>query len=209
MAFIKEGVVLFALMLALATTLQTLTASAPQEVQLVHAKAGDAVPSAIVDIVESDGKEYLFSEGKDIGEILRSHKRAVVFAVPGAFTPTCSSKHLPGFVQKAADLEKQGVDAIYCVSVNDKFVMRAWAQATEGALQASNLKMVADGNGAFTKAMGMMNDRTVARMGIRSLRYAAVIEDGVIVSLVVDDKGLDRSAAEEVLGGLVSTCQSS
>lgn len=216
---VREGAILFAL-LVIWTTFYTqgqqtsspspfTPASASSSSSLSHpAQAGDKIPSAIVDLIQSDGEKYSFIEGVDFQSLLRSHKRAIVFAVPGAFTPTCSTKHLPGFIKRAHDLEKKGVEAIYCVSVNDKFVMRAWALATEGCLETPSLKLIADGNGDFTRAMHLVNDRTTTRMGIRSQRYAAVVENGVIQSLVVDDQGLDKTAAETVLGGisLRNTC---
>lgn len=167
---------------------------------------GDLVPHAVVDVVESDGSSYNFRENVDLADILHSHKRAVLFAVPGAFTPTCSGKHLPGFVHKAAELEAQGVEAIYCVAVNDKFVMRTWGEATEGCKQAKILKLVADGNGDFTRAMQQTLDRTSSRMGLRSQRYAAVIENGVISSLQVDHAGLDKSSADSILAAIPETC---
>eukprot|EP01039_Chlorochromonas_danica_P006554 gene6554-7230_t len=217
---VREGAILFALLVIWTTFYtqgQQTSPSSPltpasatsSSSSLSHpAQAGDEIPSAIVDLVQSDGEKYSFIEGVDLQSLLRSHKRAIVFAVPGAFTPTCSTKHLPGFIKRAHDLVKKGVEAIYCVSVNDKFVMRAWALATAGCLETPSLKLIADGNGDFTRAMHLVNDRTATRMGIRSQRYAAVIENGVIQSLVVDDQGLDKTAAETVLGGisLTNTC---
>lgn len=174
-----------------------------------HLLPGTVIPSAVVDIVESDGKEYAFREGVDFGELLKSHKRAIVFGVPGAFTPTCSSKHLPGFVEKAEELAREGVDAIYCLSVNDKFVMRAWGYSIDKAVEATNIKLVADGNGDFTRAMELVNDRSAGRMGIRCQRFAAIVEEGRIVSIEVDEKALDKSSAESILARIPLTCSSS
>lgn len=97
----------------------------------------------------------------------------------GAFTPTCSAQHLPGFIEQAAALKAKGVEDIFCLSVNDRFVMRAWAEATPGCV-SSGIKMVADGNGDYTKALGLTRDASGSRMGLRSKRYAAVVENGKI-----------------------------
>lgn len=123
-------------------------------------------------------------------------KKAVVFGVPGAFTPTCSSKHLPGYVAQYADLKGAGVDLVACVSVNDAFVMEAWGKAHDAL---GKVVMVADGSGALTKAMGLELDLTGAHMGVRCKRWAAVVEDGVVKSIDVDDKGLVDTACEAQL----------
>lgn len=121
-------------------------------------------------------------------EELFKGKKVVLFGVPGAFTPTCSDGHLPGFVQRAADLKAKGVDLIACVAVNDVFVMHAWGNA-RGV--GDDVKMLADGNADFARAMGLELDSRGFGMGIRSNRYAAIIEDGVL-------KGLYRDAPPEV-----------
>jgi peroxiredoxin len=141
------------------------------------------------------------NEAHDLGTALKSSKKAVLFAVPGAFTPTCSAQHLPGFIAQAAALKARGVEDIFCLSVNDRFVMRSWAEATPNCV-ASGIKMVADGNGEFTAALGLTRDVTASRMGLRSKRYAAVIENGKVTLLNVDEKGLVNSSAEVILANL-------
>jgi peroxiredoxin len=128
------------------------------------------------------------------------HGKVVLFAVPGAFTPTCSDHHLPGFVVRADEIRAKGVDTIACLSVNDPFVMGAWGQDQKvGDL----VLMLADGNGDFTKAVGLEMDGSGFGLGVRSQRYAAILEDGVVTSLFVERKpGLDVSSAESVLAAL-------
>jgi peroxiredoxin len=156
---------------------------------------GDKVP---------DVKVYTFSEkgpeATTSAEVL-GHGKVVLFAVPGAFTPTCSDHHLPGFVMRAEDLRAKGADSIVCVSVNDPFVMGAWG---EDQNVGSSVVMLADGNGEFTEAMGLTMDGSGFGLGaLRSQRYAAVIEDGVITWLAVEPgPGLTVSSADEVLAAL-------
>lgn len=123
-------------------------------------------------------------------------RRVVVFAVPGAFTPTCSEEHLPGFMAHADALKAAGVDEIFCVAVNDPFVMRAWAQAHG---DPEHIRFLSDGNGEWTAALGMTRDMRKAGMGLRSKRYAMLVEDGVLTWLGVDESGLEQSRAERVL----------
>jgi peroxiredoxin len=126
--------------------------------------------------------------------------KVVLFAVPGAFTPTCSDYHLPGFVIRAEDLRAKGADVIACVAVNDAFVMGAWGRDQN---VGDKVLMLADGNGEFTKAVGLEMDGTGFGLGIRSQRYAAILEDGVVTSLFVESSpGLDVSSAENVLAAL-------
>jgi peroxiredoxin len=133
------------------------------------------------------------------GEAL-GHGRVVLFAVPGAFTPTCSDYHLPGFVIRADDLKAKGVDLIACLGVNDAFVMGAWARDQN---VGDKVLMLADGNGEFTKAVGLELDGTGFGLGIRSQRYAAILNDGVVSSLFVESSpGLDVSSADAVLAAL-------
>lgn len=141
------------------------------------------------------------ADGQDITttELFRG-KKAVLFAVPGAFTPTCSDYHLPGFVENADDIKAKGVDTIACVAVNDHFVLAAWAKARE---TGDKILMLSDGNGDFARAMGLEMDARPFGLGLRSKRYAAVIEDGVIKALKVDQPGkLEISTAEEILKAL-------
>ena len=162
----------------------------------------DMVPTGIlVDTVSSNGgstPESVISKDIDLGLLLKGYKKCVLFAVPGAFTPTCSALHLPGFVNNAEAMKAKGVDAILCLSVNDRFVMKAWGEATAGFL-ASGVQLVADGNGEFTAALNQVKDATGGHMGLRSMRYAMIIENGVITSVNVDPKDFDKSSAEHTL----------
>jgi peroxiredoxin len=127
-------------------------------------------------------------------------KKVVLFAVPGAFTPTCSAKHLPGFVEKAGEIKRHGVDTIACLSVNDAFVMNAWGkdQKAEGKVQ-----MLADGNGDFTRAVGLELDGSGYGLGKRSQRYAMVVDDGVVKALNVEKPGaFEVSSADAILKAL-------
>ena len=129
-----------------------------------------------------------------------SGKTVALFAVPGAFTPTCSAKHLPGFVEKAGELRAKGVDTIACTSVNDMFVMDAWAKDQNAG---DEILMLSDGNGDFAKAVDLTMDGTGFGMGIRSQRYAMIVKDGVVEHLFVEDPGdFQVSSAEHVLGAL-------
>lgn len=127
-------------------------------------------------------------------------KRVALFAVPGAFTPTCSAKHLPGFIGKADELKAAGIDTIACTSVNDVFVMGAWGEQQE---VGENVEMLADGNGDFAKDIGLTMDGTGFGMGLRSQRYAMVVKDGVVEHLFVEGPGEFKvSSAEHMLEAL-------
>ena len=126
-------------------------------------------------------------------------KKAALFSVPGAFTPTCSAKHLPGFVEKAAELKAKGIDEIVCTAVNDAFVMGAWGKAAGSA----DVTMVADGNGDFAKAVDLVMDGSGFGMGSRGQRYSMVVNDGVVEKLNVEAPGtFEVSSAEYMLGQL-------
>ena len=141
-----------------------------------------------------DGRPTAVTTGE-----LFSGKKVVMFAVPGAFTPTCSEAHLPGYVVQADAIKAKGIDDIICVAVNDAFVMGAWGKAGN----ADALTMVGDGNGDFTKAIGLEMDGSGFGLGRRSQRYAMVIEDGVVNTLAVEAGGqLDVSSAESILKNL-------
>jgi peroxiredoxin len=157
-------------------------------------QVGEKVPSVKVKVVSKDGtKEANTAE-------LFAGKKAVLFAVPGAFTPLCSAQHLPGFVTKADEMKKKGVDEIFCLSVNDGWVMDAWGKDRAAI---GKVTLIADGSGEFTKAMGLELDATGAGLGIRSQRYAAVIVDGVIKHLAVEKPmKFEVSSAEAVLQAL-------
>ena len=131
-----------------------------------------------------------------VGELTQG-KKVVFFAVPGAFTPTCSMKHLPGFVEQAATIKGKGVDEIVCLSVNDAFVMGAWGK-DQGA--SGKVRMVADGNGELTRALGLEMDASGFGMGTRSQRYAMIVKDGKVEQLRVEPgPGLNASSAQSVL----------
>ena len=126
-------------------------------------------------------------------------KKVVMFAVPGAFTPTCSQAHLPGYVVNSDAIKEKGVDSIICLSVNDAFVMGAWGDSAN----AEELQMVGDGNGEFTQAIGLEMDGSGFGLGTRSQRYAMIVEDGTVTKLAVEAPGqLDVSAAEAILAAL-------
>ena len=126
-----------------------------------------------------------------------SGKRVVLFAVPGAFTPTCSNEHLPGFITRTGDLKAKGIDTIACVSVNDSFVMKAWGEA-KGT--GENVLMLADGNANLAKALGLDFDGSAIGFGIRSQRYALVANDGVVETLAVEEPmKFEVSSAEAIL----------
>jgi peroxiredoxin len=157
-------------------------------------KVGDKIPSAKLRHMTAEGPKEISTD-----EIFKG-KKVVLFAVPGAFTPTCSAKHLPGFVQNAGAIKAKGIDTIACLAVNDAFVMGAWgkAQGTEGKVQ-----MLADGNGSFTKELGLEMDGSGFGLGTRSKRYAMVVEDGVVKALNVENPGaFEVSSAESVMKGL-------
>ena len=155
---------------------------------------GDKIPDVEVKTMGAEGPQSVRT-----GEVLGTGK-VVLFAVPGAFTPGCSKIHLPGYVQHGDELKAKGVSTIACVAVNDPWVMQAWADA-QGA--TGKIVMLADGNGEFTRAMGLDVDLSVAGLGSRSQRYAAILDDGVITSLDVEpNPGVDVSKCENVLAKL-------
>ena len=152
---------------------------------------GDKIPDVEVKTMGAEGPQSVRT-----GEVLGTGK-VVLFAVPGAFTPGCSKIHLPGYVQHGDELKAKGVSTIACVAVNDPWVMQAWADA-QGA--TGKIVMLADGNGEFTRAMGLDVDLSVAGLGSRSQRYAAIIDGGVITSLDVEpNPGVDVSKCENIL----------
>lgn len=157
-------------------------------------KAGDKAPSVTFKTMGESGPQNLTSED------LFGGKKVVLFAVPGAFTPTCSAKHLPGFVEKAAEIQAKGVDTIACVSVNDPFVMGAWGKDQN---VGDAVAMVADGNGEFAAACGLELDASGGGLGTRMQRCAMVVENGVVSQLYVEEPGqFEVSTAEHVLANL-------
>jgi peroxiredoxin len=156
-------------------------------------QVGDKIPDSALTIMSDNGPQPLSTAD------LFGGKKVVLFSVPGAFTPTCSAKHLPGFVERAGEILEKGVDEIACMSVNDVFVMNAWGKSAN----ADALTMVADGNGEFAAALGLELDASGFGMGQRSQRFALVAEDGVVTQLFVEAPGEFRvSSAEHVLSQL-------
>lgn len=153
-------------------------------------KEGDKLPDATMHVMR-DGKPTAVTTSELFGG-----KKVVVFAVPGAYTPTCSQAHLPGFVVNADAIKGKGVDSIVCLSVNDAFVMDAWGQDKN----AEHIMMVGDGNGEFTRKLGLEMDGSGFGLGTRSQRYAAIIEDGVVRELMVEPgPGVSVSSASSIL----------
>ena len=154
-------------------------------------KVGDRIPTASLKHMTADGMQTISTDQ------LFKGKKVVLFALPGAFTPTCSAKHLPGFVQNAEAIKAKGVDTIACLSVNDAFVMNAWGKDQK---VGDKVLMLADGNADFSKAVGLTMDGTGYGMGTRAQRYAMVVQDGVVKALNVETPGaFEMSSAEAVL----------
>ncbi len=150
-------------------------------------QVGEKLPQAALTIATADGPKPTNSEDYFAG------KRVALFAVPGAFTPTCSARHLPSYVDKAGDLKAKGIDEIACISVNDPFVMSAWGER-DGS---TDITMLADGNGAFTEAVGLDMDGSKFGMGKRSQRYSMVVNDGTVEQLNVEAPGDYRASSAE------------
>ncbi len=153
-------------------------------------QVGDKLPEATFMTPTPDGPQAMTTD-----QVFKG-KKVALFALPGAFTPTCSARHLPGFKEKATELKAKGVDTIACLSVNDAFVMGAWAK-DQGV--GDEILMLADGNGDFTRKVGLEMDASKFGMGPRSQRYAMVVEDGVVKSLNVDQGEFRVSSAEYML----------
>jgi peroxiredoxin (alkyl hydroperoxide reductase subunit C) len=157
-------------------------------------KVGDSIPSMKLNIGPADGPKEVSTDD------LFKGKKVVMFAVPGAFTPTCSVKHLPGFVQNVDAIKAKGVDTVICIAVNDAFVMGVWGK-DQGV--GDKIVMLADGSAALTKALGLELDLTGRHLGIRSQRYALVAEDGKVTHLAVEAPGgFEVSKAESILASL-------
>jgi peroxiredoxin (alkyl hydroperoxide reductase subunit C) len=157
-------------------------------------KVGDSIPSMKLMMATAEGPKEVSTDD------LFKGKKVVMFAVPGAFTPTCSAKHMPGFVQNADAIKAKGVDSVICTAVNDVFVMGAWAK-DQGA--GDKVTMLADGSAALTKALGLELDLTGRGLGIRSQRYALVAEDGKVTHLAVEAPGgFEVSKAESILAAI-------
>jgi glutaredoxin/glutathione-dependent peroxiredoxin len=157
-------------------------------------KAGERMPSGTLKTMTPDGPRDITTEQ------LFKGKKVVLFSVPGAFTPTCDARHLPGFVQHAEQLKKKGIDTIACMAVNDVFVMNAWGKASG---VGDKILMLADGNGDYAKALGLSLDASKFGMGTRGQRFAVVVDDGVAKQVYVEAPGEFKvSAAEHVLASL-------
>ncbi len=154
-------------------------------------KVGDKIPTVSLKSMDKDGMQTLSTD-----DIFKG-KKVVLFALPGAFTPTCSAKHLPGFVTNAEAIKKKGVDTIACLSVNDAFVMDAWGKSQN---VGDKVLMLADGNADFSKAVGLTMDGSGYGMGTRASRYAMVVDNGVVKALNVEAPGaFEVSSAEAIM----------
>ena len=153
-------------------------------------KVGDRIPDVTLTLATEEGPRPIAAKE------LFGGKKVALFAVPGAFTPTCSAKHLPGFVEKASEIRGKGVDAIACLSVNDAFVMKAWGEH-QGV--GEDIMMVADGNGDFTRAVGLEMDAGKFGLGQRSQRYSMIVDDGVVKELNVEAPGEFKVSSADYL----------
>ncbi len=155
-------------------------------------QVGDTVPNGALKHMGANGPEEISSDD------LFKGKKVVLFALPGAFTPTCSAKHVPGFVQHADEIKAKGVDTIACLSVNDAFVMGAWGK---DQAVGNKVVMLADGSADYTKAMGMDLDLTAHGMGVRAKRFAMIVDNGKVSFLAIEDNpgALEATSAEAVL----------
>ena len=157
-------------------------------------KVGERLPDAAFNVPTAEGTKQMRT-----AEVFEG-KTVALFAVPGAFTPTCSAKHLPSFKEKAAELRAKGVDTIACTAVNDHFVMKAWAK-DQGV--SDDIVMLADGSGDFAKAIGLSADFSKFGMGLRTVRYSMIVKDGVVQTLNVEEPGEYKvSSAEHMLSQL-------
>ena len=157
-------------------------------------KAGDKMPAGVLTTPGAEGPQKISTDQLFAG------KKVVLVSVPGAFTPTCDARHLPGFVQHADEIRAKGVDTIACMAVNDVFVMKAWGKASA---VDDKVLMLADGNGEYAKALGLELDATAFGMGIRGKRFAIIVENGVVKGLFVEGPGEFKvSSAEYVLSQL-------
>ncbi len=150
-------------------------------------KQGDKLPAGKFRVMGPDGQKEVSTD-----EIFKG-KKVVFFAVPGAYTPTCSKQHLPSYVSNYDKIKAQGVDTIACMAVNDAFVMDAWGKAQN---VGDKVMMLADGNGEFTKALGLEFDVTKAGLGMRSKRFSMIVNDGVVEKLNIDESGYNLTGAE-------------
>ena len=154
-------------------------------------KPGDKLPNVEFTVTTAEGPQKMSSD------VIFAGRKVVLFGLPGAFTPTCSMNHLPGFLLAYDDIKAQGVDTIACTAVNDIHVMKAWGKATESE---GKIMMLADGNAEFAKAVGLDLDLAIAGMGLRSKRYSMIVENGVVKTLNIEtEKGVNVSGAETIM----------
>jgi peroxiredoxin len=158
-------------------------------------KVGDKIPAVTIATMGAQGPQPV-----NTADFFKG-KKVVIFGLPGAFTPTCSAKHLPGFISNAEALKRKGVNEIACISVNDPFVMDAWGKSLNAG---GKVTMLADGSADFAKATGLTLDLTARGMGVRSHRYSMVVDDGVVKKIDVEENpgACDVSSADHILGGL-------
>ena len=156
-------------------------------------KAGDKIPSIELKTMTSDGPDGITTDD------LFNGKKVILFGLPGAFTPTCSAKHVPGYVQHADAIKAKGVDTIACISVNDAFVMGAWGKDQN---VGDKVMMLADGSAEFTKAAGLELDLVDRGMGVRCQRFSMIVDNGVIQAINIDEGTFDKTSAEQALSDL-------
>ncbi len=164
-------------------------------------KVGDRLPDGrLTECVEFDAQSCPVNPTDlKVGDLVKG-KKLVIFGLPGAFTPTCSAKHVPSYLENFDTLKKKGVDEIWCISVNDAFVMASWMRDQKAQ---GKVRMLADGNGEYTKKLGLELDLTPRNMGVRSARYSMLVEDGVVKKLNLENPGkFEVSGAETMLGQL-------
>ncbi|MEK9706438.1 MAG: peroxiredoxin [Alphaproteobacteria bacterium] len=154
---------------------------------------GDKIPAGALGHKTADGIEQISTDDLFAG------KKVVLFSVPGAFTPTCSAQHLPGFVQKADEIKAKGVDTVACMAVNDPFVMEAWGKDQN---VGDKVMMLADGSAKFAAATGLELDLTERGLGMRNKRFSMIVDDGVVQSLHIDEGAFEKTSAEQMLSEL-------
>jgi len=154
---------------------------------------GDTIPSVKLSTMTAKGPKNFSSD------YVLNGKKVAIFGLPGAFTPTCSAKHLPGFVQHADAIKARGIDSIICISVNDCFVMGAWGKDQK---VGDKVMMIADGSAKFAEATGLVKDLTERGMGMRCQRFSMIVEDGVVKSLHIDESTFEKTSAEHMLSEL-------
>jgi peroxiredoxin len=164
-------------------------------------KIGDTLPAGnLAEYVEIEGNGCAIGPNTFDVAAITAGKKIAIFGLPGAFTPTCSAQHVPGYVKHAAELKAKGVDEIWCISVNDAFVMGAWGRDQKST---GIVRMMADGNAAYSKALGLDADFTKFGMGVRSQRYSMLVDNGVVKQLNIEEGGkFEKSNAETMLAQL-------